>query len=212
MNVDSEYPTNATYLHCLDIHSLTRSSLTNINKREYHESGAYPFWQKSKARDFFRRYINEMADQGRSEYLDPVILAVADDDVAGGGDGDALETLELAVAAAPAAVGLEEGAVRTEDLYAIVAGIGDHDVALVVDGDAPRELELTVVRALRAEGRQHAAVNVEYLDAVIVAVANNHSVRVAHRDVMRVFQLTASAPARTELAHERAVRLKYLSR
>lgn len=121
-----------------------------------------------------------------SEYLDPVILAVADDDVAGGGDGDALEALEFAVAAAPAAEGLEEGALRAEDLYAVVAGVGDDDVALIVHGDAPRELELALLRALRAEGGQHAAVHVEYLHAVVVAVADDHPVRVAHRDVMRV--------------------------
>lgn len=139
-----------------------------------------------------------------------MILAVADDDVAGGGDGDALEAFELAVAAAPAAVRLEEGTVRTEDLYAIVAGIGDDDVTLIVHGNAPRELELPVVRALRAEGRQHAAVDVEYLNAVIVTVADDHSIGIAHRDVMRVLQLAASAAARAEFAHERAVRLKYL--
>lgn len=74
-----------------------------------------------------------------------MILAVADDDVAGGGDGDSLKTFEFAVAAAPTAKGLEEGAIGAEDLYAIVAGVSDDDVALIVHRDAPRELELAFV-------------------------------------------------------------------
>jgi len=82
-----------------------------------------------------------------------VILAIADDDVACGCYCDSLETLEFAIAAAPAAEGLEEGTVGTEDLYAVVTGISDDDVALIVHGNAPREFELAFVRALRAEGR-----------------------------------------------------------
>lgn len=89
--------------------------------------------------------INANTRPTSSEYLGPVILAVADDDVAGGGDGDALEALELAVAAAPAAEGLEEGALWAEDLYAVVAGVGDDDVALIVHGDTARKLELTLL-------------------------------------------------------------------
>lgn len=82
-----------------------------------------------------------------------MILAVADNDVAGGSDCDPLEAFEFTVTAAPAAERFEEGTFRVKYLYAIVARISNDDIALVVHGNTPRELELAVIRALRAEGR-----------------------------------------------------------
>lgn len=74
-----------------------------------------------------------------------MILAVADDDVASGRNGDALEAFKFAVAAAPATEGFQESTVGTEDLYAVIARVGNDDVALIVHGNAPRELKLALV-------------------------------------------------------------------
>lgn len=82
-----------------------------------------------------------------------MILAIADDNVAGGGDSDSLETFEFAVAAAPAAKGFEESAIGAEDLYAVIAGISNDDVALIVHGNTPWELKLALIRAFRTERR-----------------------------------------------------------
>lgn len=56
----------------------------------------------------------------RSEHLDPMIFALADDDVSGGSDGNALEALKFAVAAAPVAKSSEENSFGRENLYAVV--------------------------------------------------------------------------------------------
>lgn len=112
-----------------------------------------------------------------------MIFVIADNNVACGGNGDALERVKLATAST--ADGFEEGALRTEDLYSVVAGVGDDNIALVIHSDATRKLELALVRALGAEERQHAAVDIEYLHAMIFSVTDDHPVRVAHRDVVR---------------------------
>ena len=69
-----------------------------------------------------------------------MVFAIADDDVAVGLDGDAFESLELAVAGTPAAEGFHENAFRIEDLDAVVARIGHDDVALVVHGHTPASI------------------------------------------------------------------------
>jgi len=52
-----------------------------------------------------------------------VVLAIADQDVAVRHDGHALESFELRVAGAPGTEGLQEAAVRIEDLNAAVCGL-----------------------------------------------------------------------------------------
>jgi hypothetical protein len=52
-----------------------------------------------------------------------VILSVRYEDVAGGVDGDALQTLELAVVLAPPTEGAKECAVGVEDLNSVVSRI-----------------------------------------------------------------------------------------
>jgi len=114
-----------------------------------------------------------------------VILAIADQDVAVRHDGHALESFELRVAGAPGAEGLQEAAVRIEDLNAVVARIGHEYVALIVHGHtagkkqiprvntlsiktshsicSPWKLELAVVGTLAAHCGQDLAVHVENL-------------------------------------------------
>ncbi len=52
-----------------------------------------------------------------------MILSVRYEDVAGGVDGDALQTLELAVVLAPPTEGAKECAVGVEDLNSVVSRI-----------------------------------------------------------------------------------------
>lgn len=81
----------------------------------------------------------------KSEHLNAMILAIADDDVTGRCDGNTLQTLEFTVTATPSAKRLEERPLRAEYLYSVVARVGDHDVTLVIDSDTPWKLELTLV-------------------------------------------------------------------
>lgn len=87
------------------------------------------------------------------KHLYPMVLPIAHDDVPAAHDGDALQTLELAIAGAPGAEGTEERSVGVEDLDAIVAGVGYYDIALVINGDTPWELKLSIFRPLISEGR-----------------------------------------------------------
>ena len=116
-----------------------------------------------------------------------MILAIANDNVTGGSNGDTLESFELAIAASPATKGLQERAFRGKYLYTIVSWIRDYNKALIIDGDATRKLELTLVRTLGTESRYDPAVHVEYLNSMVVPVADYHAICVAHRDVMRMF-------------------------
>lgn len=110
------------------------------------------------------------------EYLNPVIFPIAHNDGSIGRNGDALQPLELRVAAPPAPESPQESPIGMEDLYAVVSRVCDADVALVVDGHAPWELELSFLAPFRAEGGQDAAVDVEDLDPVVVGVGHHDSV------------------------------------
>lgn len=134
-----------------------------------------------------------------------MVLAVADEDVARAGDGDALEALELSVARAPRAEGAQESAVRVEDLDAIVARVGYADVPLIVYSYTPRELKLPLLRALATEAGEHPSIDVEDLDAMVVGVRDQDSVRTGDGDVVWVLQLTGLTSKRAELAHECAI-------
>lgn len=61
-----------------------------------------------------------------------MILAIAHQNVAVRHDGHALQSFELRVAGAPGAEGLQEAAIRIEDLYAIVARIGHENISQIV--------------------------------------------------------------------------------
>lgn len=63
-----------------------------------------------------------------------MIFAIAHQDISIGHYGHALESFELRIARAPGAEGLQEAAVRIEDLYAIIARIGHEYIALIVHG------------------------------------------------------------------------------
>jgi len=71
-----------------------------------------------------------------------VILSIADQDIAVRHDGHTLESFELRVAGAPGTEGLQETAIRIEDLNAVIARIGHEYVALIVHGHtAVREIK-----------------------------------------------------------------------
>ena len=68
-----------------------------------------------------------------------MVLPVGHEDVAPGIDGNALQSLELAVALAPAPEGAQEGSVRVEDLDPVVPGVRHEDVALFVHCNPPAQ-------------------------------------------------------------------------
>lgn len=112
-----------------------------------------------------------------------MILTIADEYVAIGHNGHALESFELRIARAPGAEGLQETAIGIEDLYAIVARVGHKDIALIIHSDttrrkyiysisiysnysieySPWKLELAIVGAFAAHRGQHLAIHIEYL-------------------------------------------------
>lgn len=83
--------------------------------------------------------------------LNPMILSIADDDIARRSDGNTFESFEFGLTTAPAAESSQKFPVGRENLNSIVARVGDDNEALFVDRDTARILELTIARTLAAE-------------------------------------------------------------
>ena len=99
------------------------------------------------------------------ELLDPAVARVGDVDVAGGVDGDARGSGELAVAGADGSPLGDEGARGVELLDPVVAGVGDVDVARSASMAMPgRGRELAVAGPARSPRGDEGPGGVELLD------------------------------------------------
>ena len=111
------------------------------------------------------------------EFLDTVVVAVADIDVAGCVHGYAQGHVELAGRFSELPPLGKEFAFGREHLDAVVVAVRDEDVTFLIHGDSRREVKLSFSTALFAPFGQEVAVGVELLDTRVLAVTDINMAR-----------------------------------
>ena len=110
------------------------------------------------------------------EYLDAVVLLVADIDEAEAVGADAPRVVELPVAVALAAEGAEELAAGVEYLDAVVVAVRNDELADSVDSDAGQAIEFAFAVAVAAQPEAQLTALVEDLDSMVGGVSHHNRV------------------------------------